>query len=249
MTDLIEATTEDLLDRTRELALKDPTRESDERWEAIRELHARGDAKIFKAAQAWCSASEALLRSLGADVMGQLGYESGLPYADASEPFLQALLSDTDARVVAGGLVALGHLARGSFEVIQPLATHSSERVREAVAYCLGGREEEAALTTLIQLSTDQDRDTRNWAAFGLGSQCEADRPDLRDALAALLTDEDHEIRGEAMVGLATRKDERARAAILNELQMDDVSDLSIEAAALLPDAGFIKHLEVLNER
>ena len=118
--------------------------------------------------------------------------------------------------------------------------------MREATAHALGGRDEPAAIDALRLLTTDADRDVRNWATFGLGSQCESDSSEIRESLVARLADDDGEVRGEALVGLARRRDERAVAAIGAELARPEVTMLAIEAAALMPSRAFVTRLRAL---
>jgi HEAT repeat protein len=118
--------------------------------------------------------------------------------------------------------------------------------VREGVVFGLLGHRDPQAISALILLSTDQDLDTRNWAMFGLGSQIDTDTPAIRDALASGLNDSDSEVRGEALVGLASRHDQRALEALPQELEKDDVGTLALEAAELLADPALVPHLEKL---
>src|SRR5262249_35911230 len=153
---------------------------------------------------------------------------------------------DADPRVVTAALYALAHLQRGGPSELAALTSHASADVRAALAYALGRRGDPVSLATLITLSRDEDKDTRDWATFGLGSLCDVATPQIRDALAARLGDSDEEVRGEAMLGLAKRRDERAVAAILRELSNDDVLTLAVEAAAAWPRAEFLPDLEQL---
>lgn len=238
--------TEHLLERAASSAQRDSSRESEERWSLIRELHRRGDAAILEAAVRWCTSTEALLRCLGADVLGQLGFTASYPYAAESSPSLVALLDDADEDVISCALVALGHLGVGNPEVIVQLAGHKGANIRCSVAYCLGRRDEPIARETLVALSGDRDSDVRNWATFGLGTLSEVDNAMIRGALVARLSDSEEEVRGEAMLGLATRGDTRAIPAILEELERDEVMDLAIEAAGKLPDRAFLPALDAL---
>jgi hypothetical protein len=234
-----------ILEQAEECARHDPSRESDERWRFIRELHRRGERPIFEAAVRWCGSDEPLVRCLGADVLAQLGFSSDFPYARESEAVLVTLLDDPDQGVLGSALTALGHLGVGRTDLIARKATHASPDVRYSVAYCLGTRDEPIARDTLVLLSRDSDSDVRDWATFGLGSLSEVDSDMIRAALVERLSDRDDETRGEAMVGLAVRGDPRAIPAILDELQGDDVMSLAIEAASELRHPGF---LPLLNE-
>lgn len=236
-----------LLEQVLAAARRDPSREADERWELLRELHRRGDETTRDAALEWCASPEPLVRCLGADVLGQLGFAEGFPHARESEPVLMALLQDPDETVLACAMVALAHLDAGDVAAIARHAGHPSAEVREAVAFCLADRQEAVARQALVTLSADEDTDVRNWATFGLGT--ETDSPEIREALAARLSDPDEEVRGEAMRGLAARGDVRAIPAILEEIEQDQVMDIAIEAAALLPDRRFVPALEELLEQ
>ena len=97
----------------------------------------------------------------------------------------------------------------------------------------------------MIRLSSDTDHDVRNWATFGLGSQIEDDTPEIREALRANLGDPDHEIRGEAIIGLAERKDPEVADILIREWESSEtVSLLSIDAAGIAADARLIEYLE-----
>jgi HEAT repeat protein len=78
------------------------------------------------------------------------------------------------------------------------------------------------------------DDDFRDWATFGLGVQGDMDSVEIREALVRRLNDPDEDVREEAMVGLAKRKDERAVPALLPALEQPDISDRVSEAAYLM---------------
>ncbi len=241
--------TEELADRAQRVAAGDPSRESDERWALVRELHNRIDERVFRVAAAWCISPARLLRCLGADVLGQLGYKDSFPYSNESTPILIRLLEDSEPEVVSCSLVALGHLGKGDPVAICPLASHQSPHVRQSVAFCLGVRDDELSRQTLILLSADEDTDVRSWATFGLGALSEVDGPSIRDALFNRLLDIDQEVRGEAMVGLARRGDERAIPSISQELEQAEVSSLAIEAASEFGLDIFLPALTALLEK
>lgn len=88
----------------------------------------------------------------------------------------------------------------------------------------------------LIALSKDTNFDVKNWATFGLGSQCDVDNDRLRQALIDRTEDSEQEIRGEALIGRARRKDDRVINKIENELTGEFNGAWPIEAASLYPD-------------
>ncbi|MEZ5844522.1 MAG: HEAT repeat domain-containing protein [Hyphomicrobiaceae bacterium] len=115
------------------------------------------------------------------------------------------------------------------------LASHACEAVRVAVAQHLRADSSGSpAASALIGLMADEATDVRDWATFSLGTQSDADSPDIRAALAERLADDDEETRLEAMVGLARRQDRRALPMVLAELESDEVANSAIEAAGAL---------------
>jgi HEAT repeat protein len=107
------------------------------------------------------------------------------------------------------------------------------------------------AVHTLIELSRDQDELVRDWATFGLGSQIETDTAPIREALFARLSDADEIVRGEALVGLARRRDERAIEPLIQELQRypaEKIGDFAIEAAEEMADARLLPILTRLKQ-
>ena len=235
--------TADLLDQA--FALADNSADDDARWAAVVALRRRPERAVFDRAMDWCASTEPSRRCLGADVLSQLGAPNCL-YAADSTPVLLHLLQDGNEDVLVAALYALGHLRVGAATDLAAFARHSSAHVREAVAHALGGRDDPAALDALTLLTSDANTDVRNWATFSLGSLCRGDTPEVREALAARLADEDGEVRGEALVGLARRRDPRAVAAITAELQATDVSSFALEAAETMASSEFIDLLRAL---
>jgi HEAT repeats len=249
--DLDRTPTPVLVQQTLALARREPLLQTDEYWAHVRALHFRSGRDIFDEAVRLCANPDPISRSVGADILAQLGVRRGAttanyPFADESTPVLVALLADTERLVIVSALYALGHLGMGEPAHLARLASHESEDVRCALAYALGGRNDPISVDRLIALSADPDCDTRNWATFALGALSEKDSPAIRDALAARLSDVDDEVRGEAMAGLAKRLDERAVEPILRELGETNVMTLAIEVAQAMPRPEFIPYLEAL---
>lgn len=242
--------TEELLTRVRSVAETRDSDDSDERWNLVSALHRRPERAVFDNAAAWCSSSKATERILGADILGQLGAGvEPLRFVAESTPILVQLLHDGSDKVVASALIALGHLNAGEPDTVVRLQSHPSPKVRYAVAFALGGREDPASLHALVDLSGDDDLQVRDWATFALGTLCDADGPEIRAVLFNRLSDADREVRGEAMRGLARRGDSRAAVAILRELEAEEVLDLAVEAAQHLPSPDFLPHLERLLDK
>jgi HEAT repeat protein len=227
------------------LALAAQELDDDDRWDAIRTLHFRGGQSEFDLAVALTKSAEAKARALGAGILAQLGYTSDkFIFPLESVNILIELLSDVAEEVIWSAAHALGHRKdERSIPHLCGLADHPSEDVRYAVACALGGFENEFALSTLIKLTADADTDVRDWATFGLGTLLNWDTLQIRSALFARASDEDDDTRGEALVGLAVRKDERAFELVKVELQRADVGSLIFEAAEHLADSRLLPYL------
>ena len=245
--DFASLATPDLLIRAAALASEGAGWDSDEYWAVVWALRRRPERPVFDRAAGWCANTNAAYRALGADVLAQLGAPA-FPFAVDSTPILASLLHDPDDDVLISALYGLGHQRVGSTPEIAAFARHASNDVRRATAGALGGREEPIALDALRLLTADADVDVRNWATFALGTLCESDSSEIRDALAARLGDDEGEIRGEALVGLARRQDPRATEGIAAELARDVVGMLAIEAAELMPSRQFVPRLRALFE-
>jgi HEAT repeat protein len=113
---------------------------------------------------------------------------------------------------------------------------HPDEEVRLGVVSGLWTYEDERAINTLIERSTDPAVKVRDWATFGIGEMIETDTPAIRAALMARLTDEDGDTRGEALVGLARRHDKCVVEPMLAELEAGWYGSLLFEAAAEIGD-------------
>jgi hypothetical protein len=216
---------------------------------ALGVIHFRGGVEEFNAATALTSSGMALHRMAGADMLAQLGWQDKT-FHEESVRILLSLLNDADGLVVRSAAIALGH--RNDPSAVAPLAAlrgHSSEEVRHGVAYGLARQDDELAISALIELSADVARDVRDWATFALGTQTTADTPAIRDALWNRVADGDAEVRGEAIVGLARRHDERLKTAVVTELSGEFYGDWVLEAAELLADPELVPALVELRDR
>ena len=148
-------------------------------------------------------------RELSATVLGQNSVECKVYAQECTDTLLTMLGSKASVPVVISIAQALGHLRDPrAIEALVPLRTHHDPGVRQAIAFGLLFQEAPMAIDALVELTSDVDRGVRNWATFGL-AQCEVDTPAVREALALRLSEEDEEIRGEAISGLSRRGDTR----------------------------------------
>src|SRR5262249_32611721 len=129
------------------------------------------------------------------------------------------------------------------------LARHPSAVVRCGVVHGLKGHDDPVAVAALVELSRDEDRDTRDRATFAIGQQTEIGSPEPRRALVEGAGDADAGIGGEALIGLAQRRDARALPLVQRELSGPFHGDWAVEAAELLADPSLLPLLESLRAR
>jgi len=208
----------------------------------------RGGEVEFNLGKEYCSSDDAGDRVTGAAILAQLGW-CDQTFRDQSIEILSPMLADPNDDVIQSAAIALGHRrAASAIPAIVRLADHLNSDVRYGVAYGLLGHEDSLAIEGLIKLAADDDRDVRNWSVFGLGSQIETDSPAIREALKMALGDLDQEIRGEALMGLAVRKDPDIVLYLTKEWDNDIVSLLSIEAAEETRDSRLLPYLKEFTE-
>ncbi|MGL5363423.1 MAG: HEAT repeat domain-containing protein [Bosea sp. (in: a-proteobacteria)] len=219
-------------------------------WALVGRIHHETDSAAFERAAGWTQSEHPEMRQTGMYVLGQLGCASRAAdwrhlFAEATQPILNRLLSDQNPYVVRAALSAAGHLNIGDISLIGQYASSPESSARSGVVDALLCRPEPAARELLIKLSTDEDTGIRDWATFGLGSQCEVDTPTIREALVARLDDSDADTRAEAIKGLANRHDPRVIPEILKEIERKDAGSIIFEAAATMPDPSYLPLLEM----
>jgi HEAT repeat protein len=211
--------------------------ESDEEkaWDAIGVLHFRANREVFDAAAKLCGSECPTERSLGASILGQIGVEQRLFLDQSLTVLLDSLSKERDVEAFQSICFALGH--RGDQRAIAPvleLRQHPDANVRYAVVHALSCHADERAIQGLIELTLDTDPLVRDWATFGIGSLIEIDSPAIRTALFRRIHDEDDDVRGEALVGLARRGDPRVIEPLIHELDSHNSNHYVIEAASLI---------------
>jgi HEAT repeat protein len=245
--ELDSLTTETLI----ELALAQ--KHEDDAGQFITVLQLRANREVFESAKKLCKSDRPQTRALGIDIISQLGIPDRAFPEESLELYLKLLELEKDSRVLHHLGVALGYLQ--DIRGIKPLVkfkNHPDAEVRYGVVMGLLSLENELAIHTLIELSTDVDPEVRTLATCALGSHISTDTEAIRDALFTRFFEEDchenYEIYGEALVGLAKRKDPRIIPALLDELASDCVNNLAVEAAAAMDDSQLNAALEQLKE-
>ena len=215
--------------------------ESDEHMDMVWTLAARASRVQLDLALRLADSAIVAERRLGAAILGRIGYD--IPaFLDESMARLIDLLQDPAHDVLVDAIYGLGHRRdeRGQ-DAILPFHEHPSPDVRCAVAYSAGGRAKDVPV--LLVLTRDSDSETRDWATFQFRIAPELDGSEVREALFARTEDEVGEIRGEALLALAERKDSRVVPMIRRELARPLAGDWVIEAAGLTGDPSLLSDL------
>ena len=199
---------------------------SDQSWKAISELQMRGAPETLALVQRLAKSRNYRKRALGMYVASQLckrqkgGRVGSIEYAvEATQELLLAGLHDTSTEVHRAAISGMGHRPHPlAVPQLVNFASHPEQEIRFAVAVALGSYSGAESINTLIRLAKDESDAVRDWATFALGSIHEVDNAEVRDLLWANAHDNDEDVRGEALVGLAVRKDERIIPILLDRL-------------------------------
>lgn len=226
-------------------------RTSDARWKRVSKLHELGSKEVFAAASRLLSSRRPVEREVGANVLGQLGFNDSYPFKAASVPKLRRLIrQDENSDVAAAALRALGSLGAWQALVrVGKMAEHPDARVRLALAQALATPDDpcpQEVIDLLVRLTGDRNGDVRDWACFALGTQCSADSTAIREALADRIQDRHRDCREEAILGLARRRDPRVVGPLLGALTSQSVGRLSVAAAAYMGDVKVLPPLRAL---
>lgn len=206
--------------------------DDDQKYAAIAALHWRGTRDVLEHAIEHSTSAQPEKRMLSAAVLGQIGIPDR-SFPDQCIEALTAMLQDQNIGVLEEAIIALSHAdeMRSATQQVLLFADHDNADIRSSVAFNLAGNQRPEAISALIVLSSDSDSDTRDWATFGLGIQCDADSPEIRNALADRLTDDDDEVQLEAICGLAMKRDHRSLPFLIPML-LETPDDSSIREAA-----------------
>lgn len=191
----------------------------DRRWEALRAFVISEPSLARFVGEHGVTSADPRTRQVAADVLGSVASVDHPSAAAVADVLIPRLEVEEDAKVLDSVITALGHAgdSRARAAVLKH-ADHPDENVRVAVAWSLPslGLDEES-LAALRRLSADPDEDVRDWATFGL-AESEARDPTTTEALAARTDDPHDDTSAEGILGLARRRDPRARSLIEREL-------------------------------
>jgi HEAT repeat protein len=224
------------------------TADDDAYWECVRALHWRGTREVFDAAARLAFSADSPERKLGIVAIAQLGVPDRTFPEEGERIVLGVFALESDPEILAEIGFALGWTGGDeSSAALVALSRHSDPDVRYAAVHGLGSQEGDEARLRLIELTQDPFPVIRDWATFSLAIS-DVDTPELREVLLWRTRDEDEDVRGEALRGLASRKDFRVFEPLSIELA-GKASSLALEAAAELADPRLYPALQQLAAR
>ncbi|WP_061941013.1 HEAT repeat domain-containing protein [Collimonas pratensis] len=228
---------------------------SDNSWQAIAELQMRGSPEFLAVTRRFAKCRNWRKRALGMYIVSQLRRrQNGSPTGNAeyalAETQLMLLtgLRDSRVEVVCAAISGFGHRPHlSALPNLIAFATHPDQRIRLRIAIALGSYPEVESIDTLLRLAIDISDEVRNWATFGIGSMQEADNSKIRDLLWLNLQESEDDVRGEALMGLAFRKDKRIIPVLL-ELLDDDCRIFELNAAESIASPLLLERLNTIEK-
>jgi HEAT repeat protein len=236
--------TAELFSRAREEAVNEDG-DPDVYWELVSALHDGEPEEVWALIAPLPGHDDVRLQQLVPDVLRHLGREAQPLATRTLELFAQMLTASPPAELLACIANACVDFHDASVvTMLTPHAGHSDEAVREAVLHAIRRSSRPEAIAALINLSRDAVDELREWATFALGSQLPlVDGPEIREALAARLTDAHEATRDEAVIGLGLRGDARALGPLRAQLERGFVGVALFEAARALASVHLLEAL------
>lgn len=217
-------------------------------WDNIRTLRSRPSNETFEQCREYLKSTDAKKRTIGVDVMAQLGTRPRPFYKETIRLLFELLDSETNEKAIWSTLYALSHnneeLGEAEASLLTKFKDHLNSDIRHALVMALLTLDNKVAIDTLIHLSKDSVSATRNWATFGLGTQIDRNNQSIRDALWQRVTDADLDTKLEAILGLAKRRDARVWELIQRELSAGELGSQLFDAIEELNDKSFLPYLE-----
>jgi hypothetical protein len=229
----------------------DESYEDDHYWPNVGVIGHRLTRDVLARAIALCDSDCRIERRLGCDILGGLG-EPNHPFRDESVgPMLRVLNTADDLETTGIAIANLGRLRHpAAAPALLRFLRHSDAGIRYTVAGALlAFAESPGVIAALLELMRDPEPDVRDWATFGIGSQIEADGPEIRAALWERTTDPVAIVRAEALSGLAVRKVPGTFDALEREARQSEVEYPAVRAIEELEYPRSLRLLEELHTR
>lgn len=236
-------------------------RYDDQYWHILAQLHFWATPEIVLLGQKLYLSNNWHKRLLAVHIISQLsikdktGGVAHTPYAvEESQALLYKALDDECKGVISSAICGLGHRPMPSATLrLVAFASHKNEYIRRSVAWALCANDGDSykgdsVIEVLLTLAMDEDDDVRDWATFALGSLHEdVDSPAIREILWRNVFNENESVSGEALVGLAKRKDLRVVSELKHRLT-PDCNGYELHAAKCIADPSLFPYLESIKQ-
>ena len=214
--------------------------DDDKAWVFVQELQKIGTAEVLICAAGLSHSEDPKERCLAANILGQLGVPDRTYPKESIDILIEMLQGEQEPIVLEAIAVALGHQdTERAVDALYPIRNHPDAQVRLGVTFGILQQDAQTAIDMLLSFMNDNDDEIRDWATFGIGSMLDIDTPAIREALYARVRDNEADVRAEAIVGLAIRKDARIVQTILDQLSEAEFHPLIVDAAAEMADNRF----------
>jgi HEAT repeat protein len=229
----------------------DESYEDNHYWPNVGVICHRLTPDVLKRAIELCHSTCRVEQRLGCDILGGLG-QPDHPFRDESVgPVLRVLDSADDLETMGVAIANLGCLRHSdAAPALLQFLRHPDDGIRYALAGALPAfAESRGVIYGLIELMRDSDPDVRDWTTFGIGSQIEADGPEIRAALWERTADLVAIVRAEALSGLVARRVPGTFEALQHEIRQPDVEYPVVRAIEELGDPRCLPLMEDLYAR
>ncbi|TAH30104.1 MAG: hypothetical protein EAZ06_04325 [Cytophagales bacterium] len=217
------------------------------RWDNISALRKRPSEELFFKCVELTKSKEAKGRSIGIDILAQLGLPPRPFLKKTLELYFELLEIETDPNVLMSILFAIGHnndeLSIEQIGKICSFQNSDNDLVKEGLVSALGFIDNLQAINVLVKLTEDKLNSIRDWATFYIG-QGERNNKKIRETLWNRVNDKHQETKLEAILGLAKRKDNRVNEIIKREIINGEYGTLLFEAIIYTKNKDFLPLLQ-----
>lgn len=204
-------------------------------WCCVNALQRRGGREVLEIAASLAFSADSRERQLAVRTLAHLELTEEEQKSEAATVLFEVLALEGDPEVLVPLIRALDSAGgEKSGEHLLVLSRHRDPKVRMEAVYALALGDGDEVVARMIELSQDPDKGIREWATFSL-AKGPVDSDEIRRVLLYRTRDEDPEVRGEAMCGLAFRSDSRVVEPLMLEL-IREPEYLPLAAARMIAD-------------
>lgn len=179
-------------------------------WNHISKLRTYVNDEMISECFEMIDSDDAKFKQIGIDILCQSGNKRGNFVESLFDKIFEILRTTSDENLICTCLFAIGHnnqhLKTKHFKTLEKFQHSESKEIRYALTFSLLGVENYKAVKMMIKLAQDRSLRVKDWATFGLGTQIEYDDEEIRRVLYKNCFSKDHQIRHEAIKGLAKRE-------------------------------------------